>query len=93
MATFGVSLVEVGLLRLKLKVVIACALVDFERVESIALEVGLAIQVHLLESQLPHAAEVARGAQLFNASNGRFLPFVLRPLLLLQFVHHRHFLN
>ena len=94
LTSFGVGLVQVGLLGLQLQVILTRTLIDFKRVEGIALEICLTIQVHVLERQLTQGAHVPGRTVLFiDASNGSFLAFVLRFLLRLQFIHHRHFLH
>ena len=88
-----VGLVHVGPLRLQLQIVLARALVDLEWVESVALKVGLAIEVHLLERELVGAHAACRPRLFHHPSDGCFLALVLLSLLLLQLVHHCHFFN
>lgn len=87
-----VGLVHISPLRLQLQVILARTLVYLERVESVALKVSLAIEVHILKGELL-SAHATCPSHLFDTSDGCFLALVLLTLLLLQLVHHGHFFN
>ena len=86
-------LVEVGVLRCELEVVVSAILLsDLERIKCIALELSLAIQVHILERHRTGKSHCARAtvSKFLHPRQLCLLPFVLRSLHLLMLLEHRY---
>ena len=88
-------LIEVGVLGGELEVVVsAILLTNLEGIKGVALELSLAVEVHVLERHCAGESHCARApvCNFLHACQLCLLPFVLRSLHLLVLLEHGNFI-